>query len=122
MGNSPKIEILRDFIYSFEIFGICTSINIIINSFELNFLLVFVQFTILVIITEDDPLFNGCASITSSDSVTICIKLTFAGIKIRILMCLADFARQKARSGGPTWTSRMPLDEFFKLFLHNLVQ
>jgi len=77
MGYLPKIEILRDFIYSFVIFGICTSKNIIINSFELNFLLVFVQFTILVIIAEDDPFFIDFASAGSSDSVTICIKLTF---------------------------------------------
>lgn len=89
MGNFPKIEILRDFIYSFEIFGIVTSINIIINSFELYFLLVFVQFTILVIIAENDPFFIDFVS-GSSDSVTICIKLTFSSIKIQILMCLPE--------------------------------
>ena len=77
MGYFPKIEILRDFIYSFEILGICTFINIIINSFKLNFLLVFVQFTILVIIAEDDPFFIDFTSAGSSDSVTVCIKLTF---------------------------------------------
>ena len=82
MGYLPKIEILRDFIYSFEMLWISTSIHIIINSFKLNFLFVFVQFTILVIVTEDDPIFIDFACIASSDSVTICIKLTFSSLKI----------------------------------------